>query len=52
LAAVIVVQTVSNETGSDLLELKVWAGQTLPTLEEHLRLAENLTARAKGGATK
>jgi putative membrane protein len=39
------------QTSKDL-ELKVWAGQTLPTLEEHLRLAENLTARAKGGATK
>ena len=39
------------QTSKDL-ELKVWAGQTLPTLEEHLRLAENLAARAKGGATK
>jgi putative membrane protein len=39
------------QTSKDL-ELKVWAGQTLPTLEEHLRLAENLTAPAKGGATK
>jgi putative membrane protein len=39
------------QTSKDL-ELKVWAGTMLPTLEEHLRLAENLAARAKGGATK
>jgi putative membrane protein len=29
------------------LELKVWAGQTLPTLEQHLRSAEDLAARDK-----
>jgi putative membrane protein len=34
------------------LELKVWAGKTLPTVEERLHMAEDLAARTTGKAGK
>jgi putative membrane protein len=31
-------------------DLKAWAGKTLPTLEEHQKMAKEISAKVRGGA--